>query len=248
MRRPGRDGQPALIGVAGSQGSGKTTLVRAAARASGAAAFSLDDVYRTKAERQRLAREAHPLFETRGVPGTHDLELAEVTIEALRAGGRTPLPSFDKLADDRRPMSVWPVVEGRPAAIVFDGWCVGATPQAEDQLTAPINDLEARDDADGAWRRAVNTALAGPYAAFFGRFDAILFLAAPSWRVVLDWRAEQEAGLMGITPAELPTERRAQLARFIAFYERITRHMLAGGVTATATARLRDDRSVGSIS
>jgi D-glycerate 3-kinase len=65
--------------------------------------------------------------------------------------------------------------------------------------------------------------------------------------VVLDWRAEQEAGLMSVAPATLPPERRAQLARFIAYYERITRHMLAGGVKAAATARLGEDRSVASI-
>jgi D-glycerate 3-kinase len=166
MRRPGRDGGPALIGIAGSQGSGKTTLARAAARAAGAAAFSLDDVYLTKAERQAMARRVHPLFATRGVPGTHDLGLAEHTIEALAAGGRTAMPSFDKLADDRRLQAQWPVFDGRPAAILFDGWCVGATAEAQAALAAPVNDLEAREDADGVWRRAANAALAGPYAAF----------------------------------------------------------------------------------
>ncbi|MDZ4364750.1 MAG: zeta toxin family protein, partial [Brevundimonas sp.] len=43
--------RPPLIGIAGAQGSGKTTLARAAADRLGGAAFSLDDVYLTKAER-----------------------------------------------------------------------------------------------------------------------------------------------------------------------------------------------------
>jgi len=34
---------------------------------------------------------------------------------------------------------------------------------------------------------------------FFDRFDAILFLAAPGFEAVLDWRCEQEAALMGVT-------------------------------------------------
>jgi D-glycerate 3-kinase len=49
---------------------------------------------------------------------------------------------------------------------------------------------------------------------------------------------------MGIAPAELPPTRREELAGFIAHYERISRHMLAGGVRADATAFLAEDRTV----
>ncbi|HZZ34963.1 MAG TPA: kinase, partial [Caulobacteraceae bacterium] len=199
-------GETPLIGVAGSQGSGKTTLCAEVARVRGVAHFSIDDVYLTRAERVQLARERHPLLITRGPPGTHDLDLARATIAALRNAApadRTSIPAFDKLADDRLPPDRWPVFAGRPSAVLVEGWCVGARPQAEAELTQPINELERERDPDGAWRRWVNEQLAGPYAAFFAAFDAILFLAAPSWEIVLDWRCEQEAGLMGIAPAEL---------------------------------------------
>ncbi len=228
-----------MIGVGGSQGSGKSTLVRAAAEAVGAAHFSLDDVYRTRTEREAMARDVHPLFRTRGVPGTHDLALAGVVIDSLAAGGSTAIPAFDKLADDRVPQAQWPVFEGRPSAILVEGWCLGALPVPD--LAAPINALEAEEDLDGVWRRAWNAELAGPYQAFFDRFDAILFLAAPSFEVVLDWRCEQEAGLLGV-PA-VSAERRAELARFIAHYERLTRWMLEGGVRADVTVRLGKDRT-----
>ncbi len=244
------DGGPPLIGVAGSQGSGKTTVAKAAARDLGAAHFSIDDVYLTRAERQALAAEVHPLFAVRGAPGTHDLSLAEAVIEALRCahpGDRTPIPAFDKLADDREPPSRWPVFEGRPSAVLVDGWCVGATPLSQAELIAPINALEAEEDPDGVWRRAWNARLAGDYVTFFAGFDAILFLAAPSFAVVLDWRCEQEAGLMGIPPADLPPERRAAIERFIAHYQRLTEHMLDGGIRADATARLDAGRHVISL-
>ena len=234
-----------VIGIAGAQGSGKTTLVRAAAERLGAAPLSLDDVYLTRGERQAMAREVHPLFTVRGPPGTHDLGLLERTLAALRAAdadSRTPLPAFDKLADDRAPRTDWPVFAGRPSAVLVDGWCLGATPQAEADLAAPVNALEAERDGQGIWRRASNAALAGPYAEVFSRFDAVLFLKAPSFDAVLDWRCEQEAGLMDLPPADLPPARRAELAVFIQHFERITRHMLAGGIQADMTFALNRSR------
>ncbi|MDO8295530.1 MAG: kinase [Caulobacter sp.] len=239
--------RPPLIGVSGAQGCGKTTLARAAAARLGGAAFSLDDVYLTRAERAELATRIHPLFAVRGPPGTHDLDLADRAVAALRAAGPdsvTALPAFDKLADDRVPAADWPRVRGRPAAILVDGWCLGATRQDPATLAAPINALEREEDPNAIWRGYADEALAGRYQAFFRGFDAMIFLAAPSFEAVLDWRCEQEAGLLGLAPGDLPADRRAALARFIQHFERITRHMLAGGVTADVVVRLDDQRRV----
>ena len=240
-----RPGHVPLIGIAGAQGSGKTTLARAAAEQFGAAHLSLDDVYLTQAEREAKGRAVHPLFAVRGPPGPHDLGLLKATVEALRAAepdSRTPLPAFDKLADDRRPEAQRPMFAGRPSAVLVDGWCLGATAQGQAELVSPINALERQRDGQGVWRRAVNAELAGPYAKVFAGFDAILFLKAPSFDAVLDWRCEQEAGLMGLAPADLSPERRAELAVFIQGFERITRHMLAGGGRADMTFVLDEDR------
>lgn len=237
--------RPPLIGISGPQGSGKTTLARAAAERLGGVAFSLDDVYLTRADRAAMARAVHPLFAVRGPPGTHDLDLADRTVAALREAGpetETPLPAFDKLADDRRPLTDWPVFRGRPRAILIEGWCLGATPQPPEALAQPVNALERENDPDAVWRRAADTALAGRYRTFFGGFDAIITLAAPSFDAVLDWRCEQEAGLLGLAPDALPAPRRSELARFIQHFERITRHMLAGGVTADRIIRIGPTR------
>ena len=230
--------RPWVIGVSGAQGSGKTTLVKAVAARTGAAQLSLDDVYRPQADRQALARYSHPLFATRGPPGTHDLPLLMQVLDQLSSAGpdeATPLPAFDKLADDRSAPRDWPRYRGRPLVILIDGWCIGATPQTADALAAPVNDLERREDPDGVWRSAVNDALSGPYAALFDRFDALLHLAAPSFEVVQGWREEQEAGLLGHGVDEV---RRAGLERFIQHFERITRHMLSGGRRPGLFARL----------
>ena len=236
-----RGDRPRLIGVAGAQGSGKTTLARAAAERLGGVALSLDDVYVTRAERAALAETVHPLLAVRGPPGTHDLDLADRVIDDLLAGRDVALPRFDKLRDDRaRPEPF----EGVAKVVVMDGWCLGAIAQDEAALAAPINTLERDHDPDGRWRRRANAMLGGSYARFFGRFDAVVHLTAPDFDAVLDWRCEQEAGLLGLDPGDLPQDRRDELAAFIQHFERITRHMLAGGVAATATVRLDARRTV----
>lgn len=239
------NGPPPVIGVAGAQGSGKTTVARRAAEAFSAAQLSLDDVYLTRAERAQLAREVHPLMAVRGPPGTHDLGLLGRTLDALRAAGPedvTSLPAFDKLKDDRLPAADWPVFRGRPRAVLLDGWCLGATAQADVDLLVPINALERDHDPDGDWRRAVNAALVGPYQTAFDRLDRTLWLAAPDFEVVAGWRLEQEAGLMGVPVAAVPPERVEAVRAFVRHFERVTRHMLAGGVRADVVVRLDADR------
>ncbi len=241
----GPNDRPPVIGVVGAQGSGKTTLARAAAEAFGGAQISIDDVYLTRAEREAMARDAHPLFITRGPPGTHDLALLQRLIDDLSAAGAddvTLIPDFDKRGDDRRPVERWRAFRGRPRAILIDAWCLGALPENAAALVGPINELELDRDADGRWRKLVNDHVAGDYAAFAARMDAILFLKAPGFEVVLDWRCQQEADLLGVAHEALPEAERERLADFIQYFERITRRMLSGGVRADVVVALDRDR------
>jgi D-glycerate 3-kinase len=245
-----KDERPALIGISGAQGSGKSTLAREIACKIGAAFMSLDDFYLSKAKRDDLASRFNPLFATRGVPLTHDLNLANSVVSKLlvaQPGDETTIPAFDKLNDAPVPRADWPVFLGRPGAIIIEGWCLGATDIIPNDLAAPINKLERDHDQSGQWRGAWNNALKGEYADFFARFDETLFLAAPSFDVVLDWRCEQEETLLGIPKGTLPLARRHELANFVQYFERLTRHMLTGGCNATAIARLNQDRSIMSL-
>ncbi|HQT52049.1 MAG TPA: kinase [Phenylobacterium sp.] len=221
-----------VVGVCGSQASGKSTLTAVLRRVLEdkglkVASLSLDDLYLTRAQRQDLAREVHPLLATRGVPGTHDVALGLAVLDGLAGPGETLLPAFDKAVDDRR-------LQGAPVAgpvdvILFEGWCVGAVPQAD--IAAPINTLERDRDPDGRWRTFVNDALAGPYQDLFARIDLLVLLKAPSFEVVLAWRQEQEAKLRARLTREGGDLKRAmtaaQVADFIAHYERLTRRILA---------------------
>lgn len=219
-----------MFAVCGLQGTGKSTLaaqIAALAHARGlrAATLSIDDFYLTRAQRQRLARDVHPLLATRGPPGTHDVALALRTLDALRAGESVALPRFDKLADERLPESRWERIDGPVDLAIFEGWFLATPPEGEAALIEPINALERDEDADGTWRRWCNAALARDYPALWARIDALWFLQPPGFEVVSEWRWQQEAALQAGDPSR-PAMDRAQVQRFIQHFERVSRQAL----------------------
>lgn len=240
-----RKRRPALIGIGGSQGSGKSYQCRALAAREGAAIayFSLDDVYLTRIEREHLARVRHPLFRTRGAPGTHDLGLADRTLDHLlraRTDQTTPIPRFDKLKDDRAPYAVWTNFEGRPRTILVDGWCMCAVVPRRTSR-GPMNSLEAQFDPDGRWRDLTFAYLRGRYRRFFRRFDEHVYLRAPSWEIVKRWRGQQQEELLG---RPMTKEEESGLDIFLAHYERLTRAMLDGDHMARWIVHLDEARNV----
>jgi len=219
--------RPLVIGLCGAQGSGKSTVAAAlAARFPHTIVLSLDDLYKTRDARAALARDVHPLFATRGVPGTHDMDLGLATFAAMDCGQTTPLPRFDKARDDRVNPEMWPIVTERPALVIFEGWCVGARPQNNAALATPVNALERERDPDGLWRRHANGALAGAYQWLFARIDWLAMLRAPDWEQVLDWRIEQEQALRASGAHGAGVMSDAEVTTFVSHYERLTRHIL----------------------
>lgn len=237
--------RPALIGIGGAQGSGKSFQCSAYAEAHKQIAhFSLDDIYLTRAERLELAQDVHPLCATRGPPGTHALDLADTIIAALEDPSgkqRVKLPRFDKATDDRAPEDTWPIFAGLPHAILVDGWCMGASPLDPFELRLPINDLEEREDADGVWRSFIADELANDYQTLFDGFDALIYLQAPNWEIVRTWRGQQEEETLG---RPLSASEHAALDHFVAHYERVTRAMLDGHHRADWIVHLDEARNV----
>jgi D-glycerate 3-kinase len=234
-----QSGRSLAIGINGSQGSGKSTLadfltVLLKEAGLNCAILSIDDLYLTRSQRQQLATAVHPLLATRGVPGTHDVQLGIDVIKQLLSGSadtQTPLPRFNKAIDDRFPQSDWPVYHGRADIVILEGWCVGARPQTAVALHSSVNELEANEDPDGVWRQYVNTMLANEYQTLFRLLDWQIMLAAPSFDCVYAWRKEQEAKLAariaknGGDSSGIMNEQ--SLRRFIQHYERITCQLLS---------------------
>ena len=226
--------RPLVLGICGSQGSGKSTVSRELkerleARGETVALLSIDDLYLGREARAKLAADVHPLFITRGVPGTHDTALGLKLFDDLKAGKTVHLPRFDKASDEPLPESVWPEATA-PTVILFEGWCVGARPQRDATLAQPVNALEEHEDGDAVWRTYVNTALKGPYAQLFAHIDRLVLLAAPDFPTVRLWRGQQERSLArrlrreGRTGTRVMSE--AELTRFIDHYQRLTGHIL----------------------
>lgn len=235
-----------VFAISGLQGSGKSTLAaqiaeRAEADGLRVALLSLDDLYLTRDQRQRLARDVHPLLATRGPPGTHDVALGCRVLDALREGEGIALPRFDKLADDRVTDAGEIRQEGRVDLVLFEGWCVGAIAEDEAALAVPLNALERDEDADGRWRRYCNDALRRDYPALWSRIDALWFLQPPGFEIVRTWRWQQEQAMVSRDPARGGMDR-AQLDRFIQHYERTSRHLLAT-LPATADRVIRLDEA-----
>ena len=213
------------VGIGGGQGAGKSTLSRLIGAAGAMlgvsiAVLGIDEFYLTKAERQRLGEQVHPLLATRGPPGTHATALASDALAALRRPGAVTVPRFDKGQDDRAGMVT---LHGPVDVVVLEGWCVGASPAGSaTALAKPINALERDDDGDGRWRRYVDAALRNEYASLFRQLDALVFLQVPDLDAVRRWRLEQERE----RPPELRMTAEA-VRHFVAHYERVTTRMLA---------------------
>jgi len=232
-----------VVGLCGPQGSGKSTMAGAletrlrAEAGLKVARLSLDDLYLPGRERARLAADIHPLLRTRGVPGTHDVARGVALLQGLpdaAAGERTALPRFDKGLDEPCDPALEEAFSGPADVVLFEGWCVGARAESPAALIQPVNELERDADADGRWRRYVNTQLAGPYQALFAPIDLLIMLRAPRFEQVYAWSAQQEhelaarlraAAAAGAAPGSARAMSDEELRRFIMHYERITRQI-----------------------
>lgn len=249
-----------IVGINGSQGSGKSTLSRILTAIlelgfnKKIVSFSIDDLYLSRDQRAELAEEVHPLLETRGVPGTHDVALGISILNQLIQGNGSELliPVFDKSIDDRMPESRWTRVSPGCDIVIFEGWCVGSVAEGENTLSSPINELEKQDDQDAVWRSYVNHQLQGDYAEWFSLIDVMVMLKIPDFEKVYEWRKLQEQKLKtSLVENQAVTDKtmsETEIERFIMHYERISRHTLNEmPARADVVMQLGDDHRVSKV-
>ena len=101
--------RPYFVGLAGGQGTGKTTssslikIILTKYFKLKVFRISIDDFYKTRKERISLSKRVHPMLLTRGVPGTHDINLMLNFFKKVKSKNfkRLKLPTFNKAIDDR---------------------------------------------------------------------------------------------------------------------------------------------------
>ena len=212
--------------IAGSQGSGKSTLSVLIKKfflkfySKNVVILSIDDFYLSSFQRKRLARKFNTdLFETRGVPGTHNLKLLyKVTNNLMKKKFPVYVPVFDKVTDNKKN---YKRKISKVDLLILEGWCVGSKPIDMKYLKMNINDLEKKNDSNLIWRTAYNSALID-YQKLFKKFDYYVFIKFPNWEFVIDWKYKQELNLRSL---KSNIRLKKKLQQFIKYYEKLSKWM-----------------------
>ena len=107
----------------------------------------------------------------------------------------------------------------------FISLCCGCAPIENNFLFKNINNLETQKDKKNKWRRFYNNKLKKEYKILFDLFNEEIFIEAPSFRFVNQWRLQQESknisqsiGHKKMTINEIKI--------FTQYYEKITKWMM----------------------
>ena len=229
-----KKGKTLFLGLSGGQGSGKTTtagiikIILKKFFRRRVYVGSIDDFYKTFKNRKKMSEKIHPLFRTRGVPGTHDVNLINKFFVSIKRKKfkKIKLPKFQKASDDRMKKKNWFNIKKKPEIVILEGWCVGAKPQTNSLIKKPVNILEKYEDKDLKWRKYVNQKLKKEYKKLFLMIDHFIFMKVPNFKLVFKWRLLQEKKLRKKSNSNKKIMSDNEIKRFIMFYQRITLQMI----------------------
>ena len=227
--------KPYFVGLAGGQGTGKTTIssiikiILEKYFKLKVFKISIDDFYKTRKERIALSKKVHPMLLTRGVPGTHDINMMLDFFKKSKSKKfkTMKLPNFNKAIDDRFPKNKWNKINKRPDVIIFEGWCVGARAETNKTLTKSINSMEKADDHKLVWRKFVNQQLKTKYKKLYSQLNCMIYLKAKNFSLLQKWRLKQEHKLWLKTKKKGGHKimSKGDVINFMQTYQRITQNM-----------------------
>ena len=229
-----KKGGTLFLGLSGAQGSGKTTIseilkiiIKKLFKRK-IQIISIDNFYKTLQERKEMSSKIHNLLRTRGVPGTHDINLLKKTLFNLNKKNFKIFrsPRFDKSIDDRVKKKYWDIIKNKPEIIILEGWCVGAKPQSQNKIKKTVNNLEKNEDKNFIWRKYANEKLKKEYKSLFSIIDNFIFIKIPNYRMVFKWRSIQEKKLRKKSHSNKKIMNSKEIKRFIMFYQRIALQMI----------------------
>ena len=225
--------RPYFVGLAGGQGTGKTTIssliriILIKYFRLNVFRISIDDFYKTRKERINLSKRVHPMLLTRGVPGTHDINMMLNFFRNSKSKKfkRLKLPTFNKAIDDRFNKKKWYDLKKRPDVIIFEGWCVGAKSEKNLTLKKTINSMEKIKDQKQVWRNYVNHQLKSKYKNLYSQLNCLIFLKAKNFSLLQKWRLKQERKLGVKSKVKSKIMSKADVLNFMQTYQRITQNM-----------------------
>ena len=227
--------KPYFVGLAGGQGTGKTTIssiikiILEKYFKLNVFKISIDDFYKTRKERIALSKKVHPMLLTRGVPGTHDINMMLDFFKKSKSKKfkEMKLPNFNKAIDDRFPKNKWNKINKRPDVIIFEGWCVGARAETYKTLKKSINSMEKANDQKLIWRKYVNQQLKTKYKKLYSQLNCMIYLKAKNFSLLQKWRLKQEHKLWLKTKKKGGHKimSKGDVINFMQTYQRITQNM-----------------------
>ena len=227
--------KPYFVGLAGGQGTGKTTIssiikiILEKYFKLKVFKISIDDFYKTRKERIALSKKVHPMLLTRGVPGTHDINMMLDFFKKSKAKKfkSMKLPNFNKAIDDRFSKNKWNTITKRPDVIIFEGWCVGARAETDKTLKKSINSMEKANDHKLVWRKYVNQQLKTKYKKLYSQLNCMIYLKAKNFSLLQKWRLKQEHKLWLKTKKKGGHKimSKGDVINFMQTYQRITQNM-----------------------
>lgn len=216
--------------IGGSQGVGKSSLILILKKTlekfyeKKVLSLSLDDFYLSQKERKTLSQKEHELLLTRGVPGTHNIKNLIKTVKKFEKKlYPISLPIFDKLIDDTTKKKN--VIKNQCNILILEGWRCGSNYINKEYLYKNINNLEKKFDKNFKWRNYYNNKLKNEYKKLFDMFDKKIFIKAPSFKYVLDWRLKQEINNSSYSRFSKKMDVQ-EIKEFLQYYEKITKWML----------------------
>ena len=203
IAKKAKKNKPCIVGLSGGQGSGKTTIssiisiiLRKYFKLN-VFIISIDDFYKTRKERFLLSKRIHPLLMTRGVPGTHDINIMLDFFKRVKGKKfrSLKLPKFNKATDDRYNKKSWYSLKKKPEIIIFEGWCVGAKAEKNNTLKKSVNSMEKLKDTKLTWRSYVNEQLKTKYKQLYDQLNCLLYIKSSNFTLLKKWRIKQEKKL-----------------------------------------------------
>ena len=227
--------RPYFVGLAGGQGTGKTTssslirIILIKYFKLKVFRISIDDFYKTRKERISLSKRVHPMLLTRGVPGTHDINMMISFFRKVKNKKfkKLKLPTFNKAIDDRYNKNKWYNLKEKPDVVIFEGWCVGAKPEKNISLNKAINTMEKTRDKKKIWRNYVNQQLKSKYKNLYSQLNCLIYLKAKNFNLLQKWRLKQERKLLQKSRknSKLKIMDKEDVLSFMQTYQRITQNM-----------------------